>query len=126
MSTRPNLEVTRGGERLNSWKEIATYLSRNERTVRRWEEKEGLHVHRLVHEKRGSVYAYRSELDAWWASRRESPEFIEAPPVSPKAAGWGARHLAAGLLAVAIGAAAFRLPAPRAAGPDSAGLHPDH
>ncbi|HYL37021.1 MAG TPA: tetratricopeptide repeat protein [Bryobacteraceae bacterium] len=46
-------------------------MGRGERTVRRWEELEGLPVHRLAHEKRGSVYAYRSELDAWWASRKE-------------------------------------------------------
>src|SRR6266699_3032372 len=57
------------GPRLNSWKEIAGYLSRSERTVHRWEEKEGLPVHRLQHEKRGSVYAYRWELDGWRDSR---------------------------------------------------------
>src|SRR5947207_3534350 len=74
--------------RLDSWKEIAAYLGRSERTVRRWEEKEGLPVHRLLHEKRGSVYAYKGELDAWWESKRQSieatvpepPQAIEAAP----------------------------------------------
>lgn len=61
-------------ERLDAWKEIAAYLGRSERTVRRWEVKEGLPVHRLQHEKRGSVYAYRQELDAWWESKRHSIE----------------------------------------------------
>ena len=51
--------------RLDSWKEIATYLSRSEKTARRWEASEGLPIHRLLHEKAGSVYAYTSELDAW-------------------------------------------------------------
>lgn len=52
--------------RLESWKDIAAYLARDVRTVQRWEKKEGLPVHRLLHEKQGSVYAYKAELDAWW------------------------------------------------------------
>ena len=56
--------------RLDSWKEIAAFLGRGIRTVQRWEREEGLPVHRLVHEKRGSIYARREELAAWWESRR--------------------------------------------------------
>jgi hypothetical protein len=56
--------------RLDSWKEIAAYLGRGIRTAQRWELEEGLPVHRLAHEKRGSVYARREELAAWWESRR--------------------------------------------------------
>ena len=52
--------------RLDSWKEIAAYLGRGIRTVQRWEREEGLPVHRLAHEKRGSIYARREELAAWW------------------------------------------------------------
>jgi hypothetical protein len=48
----------------------ANYLNRSERTVRRWEDKEELPVHRLQHDKRGSVYAYTRELYAWRVSRR--------------------------------------------------------
>jgi len=55
---------------LDSWKEIAAYLGRGVRTVQRWEREEGLPVHRLAHDKRGSVYAQRDELAAWWDSRR--------------------------------------------------------
>ncbi len=55
--------------RLDSWKEIAAYLNRGTRTVQRWERDEGLPVHRLQHDKLGSVYAFRAELDAWWRSR---------------------------------------------------------
>jgi adenylate cyclase len=71
--------------RLESWKEIAGYLKRGTRTVQRWESEEGLPVHRLVHEKLGSVYAYRSELDAWWSSRgaslaAETPSEPESGP----------------------------------------------
>jgi Tol biopolymer transport system component len=53
------------GRRLESWKEIAAYLGRDVTTVRRWERHEGLPVHRLLHRKLGSVYAYTAELDAW-------------------------------------------------------------
>src|SRR5215467_7908800 len=62
------------GRRLDSWKEIASYLNRSEKTVRRWEENEGLPVHRLLHEKRGSVYAYSEDLDLWWSSRKSQDE----------------------------------------------------
>jgi TolB-like protein/Tfp pilus assembly protein PilF len=51
-------------ERLDSWKEIAAYLKRDESTVRRWEE-EGLPVHRYPHKKKASVFAYRAEIDRW-------------------------------------------------------------
>jgi non-specific serine/threonine protein kinase len=50
---------------LDSWKEIAAYLNRSVRTVRRWEADEGLPVHRHMHRALGSVYAFRSEIDAW-------------------------------------------------------------
>ena len=55
--------------RLDSWKEIAAYLKRDVTTVQRWEKREGMPVHRHVHDKRGSVYALSSELDAWQQNR---------------------------------------------------------
>src|ERR1700722_3215014 len=57
------------GERLDSWKEIAVYLNREVRTVQRWEKTESLPIHRLPHDKRGSVFAFRGELDDWMAER---------------------------------------------------------
>ena len=54
---------------LESWKEIAAYLKRDVRTVIRWEKSEGLPVHRQMHQARGSVFAYPSELEAWKGSR---------------------------------------------------------
>ena len=82
MSTQPRVEAFPRSDRLESWKEIAAYLNRSERTVRRWEEKEGLPVHRLHHDKRGSIYAYASELDAWRESRQQliAAEPAEAGP----------------------------------------------
>src|SRR5262245_629473 len=55
--------------RLDSWKEIAAYLHRGVRTVRRWEKEEGLPVRRHKHSRLGSVYAYKPEVDAWWDAR---------------------------------------------------------
>jgi len=56
-------------DRLDSWKEIAAYLNRDVTTVQRWEKREGMPVHRHLHDRIGSVYAYRAELDAWTRSR---------------------------------------------------------
>jgi Tol biopolymer transport system component len=53
-------------ERLESWKEIAAYLKKGVRTVQRWERVEGLPVRRLGQDRTGFVFAYKSELDAWW------------------------------------------------------------
>ena len=60
----PALDST--NDRLDSWKEIAAYLKKEVRTVQRWEKISGLPVRRLAHGKQGTVFAYKSELDAWW------------------------------------------------------------
>ncbi len=60
-------------DRLESWKEIAAYLRRDVTTVQRWERREGMPVHRHVHDKAGSVYAFRTELDAWTQGRKAAP-----------------------------------------------------
>jgi Tol biopolymer transport system component len=75
--------------RLDSRKEIAAYLGRGLRTVQRWEREEGLPIHRLAHDKRGSVYARREELAAWWEGRRltlaaqPTAEMTDAP-IAPR------------------------------------------
>jgi TolB-like protein len=81
------VSVSGPGQRLDSWKEIAGYLNRHVTTVQRWERQEGLPVHRLVHDKLGSVYAYTSELDDWWRNRAERIEHaereVQPPSVGP-------------------------------------------
>ena len=57
-------------DRLDSWKAIAAYLKRDVTTVQRWEKREGMPVHRHLHDRMGSVYAFSSELDAWVESRK--------------------------------------------------------
>jgi hypothetical protein len=56
--------------RLDSWKAIATYLGREVRTVQRWERREHLPIHRHFHNKTGSVFAFRHEIDEWRETRR--------------------------------------------------------
>lgn len=63
MPQSTGLRTDRG--RLDSWKEIANYFRREVRTVQLWEKREGLPVHRHFHRQLGSVFAFRSELDAW-------------------------------------------------------------
>jgi TolB-like protein len=65
-------------DRLDSWKEIASYLKRSVRTVHRWEADQGLPVHRHLHQSSGTVYAFKHELDRWWASRRVELESTAA------------------------------------------------
>ncbi len=52
-------------KRLNSWKEIAAFFERDERTVRRWEIERGLPVHRVPGGARGAVFAFADELEDW-------------------------------------------------------------
>ena len=66
---------------LESWKQIAAYLDRSERTVRRWESSEGLPVHRREHERQDTVFAYRHEIEAWSRSRTKFPG-PDAVPIS--------------------------------------------
>jgi Tol biopolymer transport system component len=65
----PLLSERAPDDRLDSWKEIAAYLKRDVKTVQRWEKREAMPVHRHVHDKMGSVYAFRADLDAWARTR---------------------------------------------------------
>jgi hypothetical protein len=89
-------DVSGANEQLDSWKEIAAHLKRDVTTVRRWEKREGLPVHRHLHERRDSVYAFTAEIDAWWRGRQnrlaengsnvagESAPSPEVPTESPR------------------------------------------
>ena len=77
-------------DRLDSWKEIAAHLKRDVTTVQRWEKREGMPVHRHQHDKIGSVYASRAELDAWVRGRNlqtalenGNQAVLPDPPVPP-------------------------------------------
>ena len=59
--------------RIDSWKEIAAFFGRDERTVKRWEKERALPVHRLPGE-HGGVFAYADELDRWLHCSRGAAE----------------------------------------------------
>jgi tetratricopeptide (TPR) repeat protein len=62
------------GLRLDSWKEVAAYLHRGERTVKRWEKSRGLPAHRVPGGGHASIYAYTVELDRWLESTAANPD----------------------------------------------------
>jgi hypothetical protein len=108
------------GDRLDSWKEIACYLGRDERTAQRWRRIYRMPVHHYPGNRRGRVYALPSELDAWLASRAKDsitppPGALRAAPRPRTRAGW--RRIAVlGLIAAAVTALALWLTGARASG----------
>jgi tetratricopeptide (TPR) repeat protein len=60
--------------RLDSWKEIALFFSKDVRTVKRWEKERALPVHRAPGKPGGSVYAFTDELAGWLNT---SPQKLE-------------------------------------------------
>jgi hypothetical protein len=52
-------------QRLESWKEVADYFGRTDRTVKRWEVDRGLPIHRPPGAAKGRIYAEVDELEVW-------------------------------------------------------------
>lgn len=52
-------------EFLNSWKEVAEYVGRSQRTIQRWERWLGFPVHRPAGRRRTAVIALTTEIDDW-------------------------------------------------------------
>jgi tetratricopeptide (TPR) repeat protein len=65
-------------QRLDSWKEIAAFFSRDGRTVRRWEKERALPVHRVPGGGRGGVFAYTHELREWLKGRGDELESADS------------------------------------------------
>jgi tetratricopeptide (TPR) repeat protein len=72
------LQFDANSGRLNSWKEIARYLKREVRTVQLWEKHEALPVHRHFHNRQGTVFAFRHEVDTWWELRASARTNVQA------------------------------------------------
>src|ERR1700676_716003 len=72
LKSMSNTDSQNVGERLDSWKEIAAFFDRDERTVKRWEKERRLPVHRVPGGGRGTVFAYAEELKTWMRSSKTS------------------------------------------------------
>jgi tetratricopeptide (TPR) repeat protein len=99
----------RSGRTLNSWKEIAAYLGRDERTAKRWERTRGLPVRRLPGPGHVYVFAYVDEIKAWLNSRGPEVSARQSlfDPTETRQAASGARgmaSLAAGLTTLGLAA----------------------
>src|SRR5579863_2470971 len=78
--------------RLDSWKEIAAFFGRDERTVKRWEKERGLPVYRVPGSSRGGVFAYAEELTEWLKAPSHAYVVTEiAPPENPSSDDSGSR-----------------------------------
>jgi hypothetical protein len=93
--------------RLTSWKEIASYVGRDVRTVLRWHKDRGLPVHRVPGGKGRSVFAFTDELDAWLQGGRRKEDSSPAggsPAFGPRRWRpiWIAAAVAIALIVVAV------------------------
>src|SRR5271168_2594068 len=97
-------------QRLDSWKEIAAFFDRDERTVKRWEKERGLPVYRVPGSARGGVFAYAGELAEWLQSPHHDWESVENSAGEKTSAGEGRdRAVPANLLTIRVPA---EVPAP--------------
>jgi hypothetical protein len=72
-------------KRLDSWKEIASFFGRDERTVKRWEKERGLPVYRVPGSARGGVFAYAEELAEWLQAPNHVLDFAAVAAETPAA-----------------------------------------
>ena len=98
--------MTRDNERLDSWKAIAAYLGRDERTVRRWEREKGLPVRRVAGERGASVFAFTEEIDAWLSSAQPVNGHAD-PPADVAQRRWRWWAGAAAMLAITAAVVLF-------------------
>jgi Tfp pilus assembly protein PilF len=106
-------------KRLDSWKEIAAFFDRDERTVKRWEKERGLPVYRVPGSARGGVFAYAEELAEWLKAPHHDWEVVETAARENTPASEGRdRSVPANLLTIRV-PAAFPAPALRLVPPPS-------
>jgi hypothetical protein len=110
-----------GRRRLTSWKEIATHVGRDVRTVLRWEKDRGLPVHRVPGVTGRVVFAYTDELDAWAQSgppkTEEPPDDSAVAPAVPGPSRWRLSPAATALVVTTLAVVAWRVGASKGSGP---------
>lgn len=78
------------GRRLESWKEIADFFGRDEKTARRWEKNNALPIHRIPGGAKGRVFAYKSELSEWLNTCKLPDKMLLAQDPQPTDQGYSA------------------------------------
>jgi Tfp pilus assembly protein PilF len=116
-----------GNRQLKTWKEIAGFFGRDERTVKRWESERGLPVRRLPNGSRSTVYAYERDLAAWLdRSEGATPDPGAGAVAAPRPQmEWARRRYTPAAIAVilcAATAALFLVFGARSALPTAAGV----
>jgi hypothetical protein len=91
-------------KRLDSWKEIATFFDRDERTVKRWEKERGLPVYRVPGSARGGVFAYADELAEWLEAPNHNLEAVETAAAEGDSGDDAADRAPANLLTINVSA----------------------
>ena len=71
-SPPPRADKVEAEDQLESWKEIAAFVGRDERTLMRWAKQQGMPIHRIPGSKRSRVSASRAEISYWLSRRDES------------------------------------------------------
>jgi hypothetical protein len=74
VETVASSEADPSADALQSWKEIAGFIGRDERTAMRWAKEKGMPVKRIPGGSRGRVYGTRSEISAWLAGAPRFPD----------------------------------------------------
>jgi hypothetical protein len=98
------------GRRLTSWKEIASHMGRDVRTVMRWEKERALPVRRGPEGRRGVVFADTDDLDAWLRGAAAEPDpSLALPSATSARAGTRRWKAAAAVVILAVGLGAWRV-----------------
>jgi hypothetical protein len=66
--------VVQEPDRLQGWKDIATFVGKGVRTAQRWEKQFGLPVHRIGEDGGEIVFASRREIEAWLATAERAKD----------------------------------------------------
>lgn len=92
--------TTEDRDRLDSWKEIAAFLDRDERTAMRWAAQQGMPVHRVPGGRRGRVFASRQEISQWLVRRpiQHAKAGMRSEGAKSDRSGLRRKYVAAGML----------------------------
>ena len=79
MTVKYDVATTVNKKRLDSWKAVADYLDRSQRTVQRWHEFNSLPVHHYGGHK-GAVFAFEGEIDNWLTGLTDKSWTLQSRP----------------------------------------------